>query len=194
MLFLNLFSRCNSEHLNDISTKYKHFVYIKNTKGITLVALVVTIIVLLILAGVTIMTLFGDNGLITMAQKAKSEAENAQANAMAELGSLIDSMDEALGIVKIPEGLEVGSEVTYNPSGTYEWKHKYCSSTKDEKVYGTDTDAFDLLESGKDTESGTDKPFNISSWRVLSINDTTGKVELVPKNGPTTGIVYLGQA
>ena len=35
-----------------------------NEKGITLVALVITIIVLLILAGVTILALSGDNGII----------------------------------------------------------------------------------------------------------------------------------
>ncbi len=46
-------------------------------KGITLISLVVTIIVLLILAGVTIATLFGENGIITMAQKAKEETEDA---------------------------------------------------------------------------------------------------------------------
>ena len=38
---------------------------IKTNKGITLIALVITIIVLLILAGVTISTLMGENGVIT---------------------------------------------------------------------------------------------------------------------------------
>ncbi len=41
-----------------------------NAKGITLVALIVTIIVLLILAGVTIITLTGDNGLLTKSKSA----------------------------------------------------------------------------------------------------------------------------
>ncbi len=45
--------------------------------GITLIALVVTIIVLLILAGVTIATLTGDNGLLTKAQQVKEENEKA---------------------------------------------------------------------------------------------------------------------
>ncbi len=57
MIFSNLFSRYKSGHLNNISAKNKDFVHTKNTKGITLVALVVTIVVLLILAGVTITTL-----------------------------------------------------------------------------------------------------------------------------------------
>ena len=38
---------------------------IKANEGITLIALVITIIVLLILAGVTISTLMGENGVIT---------------------------------------------------------------------------------------------------------------------------------
>lgn len=44
-------------------------------KGITLIALVVTIIVLLILAGVTIATLNGNNGILMQANKAKEETE-----------------------------------------------------------------------------------------------------------------------
>ena len=46
-------------------------------KGITLIALIVTIVVLLILAGVSIATLTGDNGLLTKAQQAKEENEKA---------------------------------------------------------------------------------------------------------------------
>ena len=41
------------------------------TKGITLIALVITIIVLLILAGISIATLMGENGIVEKAQKAK---------------------------------------------------------------------------------------------------------------------------
>ena len=51
---------------------------VKNQKGITLIALVITIIVLLILAGVTIATLTGDNGIITRANQAKTETEEAE--------------------------------------------------------------------------------------------------------------------
>ena len=46
-------------------------------KGITLVALIVTIIVLLILAGVSIAMLTGDNGILNQAKKAKEETEKA---------------------------------------------------------------------------------------------------------------------
>ena len=48
------------------------------TEGITLIALVITIIVLLILAGVTIATLTGDNGILTKAGDAKTQTEQAK--------------------------------------------------------------------------------------------------------------------
>lgn len=50
----------------------------KKENGITLVALVVTIIVLLILAGVTIATLTGDNGILTRAQEAKEKTKKSK--------------------------------------------------------------------------------------------------------------------
>ena len=50
---------------------------VKGTKGITLVALVITVIVLLILAGVTIAALSGDNGILQNAARAKEETEAA---------------------------------------------------------------------------------------------------------------------
>ena len=49
----------------------------KKERGITLIALVITIVILIILAGVTIATLMGDNGLITKAQEAKKMQEVA---------------------------------------------------------------------------------------------------------------------
>ena len=47
--------------------------YKRNNKGITLIALVITIIVLLILAGVSISMLSGDNSILTNATKAIRE-------------------------------------------------------------------------------------------------------------------------
>ena len=49
----------------------------KNTKGITLIALVITIIVLIILAGVTINLTLGENGIFNKAKYAKEEYLNA---------------------------------------------------------------------------------------------------------------------
>lgn len=58
----------------------KFFMNEKKQKGITLVALVITIIVLLILAGVTIATLTGDNGILTNATQAKFKNQMAELN------------------------------------------------------------------------------------------------------------------
>ena len=51
----------------------------RKNRGITLIALVITIIVLLILAGVSIAMLTGNNGILTQAQSAKTTTENKNA-------------------------------------------------------------------------------------------------------------------
>ena len=50
---------------------------LKNNKGITLIALVITIIVLLILAGVSIAMLTGSNGILTQSTKARDDTAKA---------------------------------------------------------------------------------------------------------------------
>ena len=57
----------------------------RNEKGITLVALVVTIIVLLILAGVSLSLVAGGNGILTRATNASAKSEQATAKEQAEL-------------------------------------------------------------------------------------------------------------
>ena len=54
-------------------------------KGITLIALIITIIVLLILTGVTIATLTGENGILTQAKNAKKEMTKAEAKERLQL-------------------------------------------------------------------------------------------------------------
>ena len=58
-------------------------------RGITLIALVVTIVVLLILAGITIALVFGQNGVIKKAQDSKEE-------------TVIEKMREKLEMAKVP--------------------------------------------------------------------------------------------
>ena len=57
-----------------------------NQKGITLVALVITIIVLLILAGVTIAALSGDNGILKRGSEAKVQTNVQNAKDLINLG------------------------------------------------------------------------------------------------------------
>ena len=146
-----------------------------------------TIVVLLILAGITISLVFGQNGIIAKAREAAEKTNQAIVNEQAELNALDDYIENMLNetgggssVPEIPDGLEIGSTVSYNPSGTYNWQAKYCSSAKTET-----TD--DVL-----LNSATGEDFNISSWKVLSIDGEAGTVELVP-SVQTTGTVYLGQ-
>ena len=67
----------------------------QNNKGITLIALVVTIVVLLILAGITITALFGDNGLITRAKLADQKTQEGAANDI----SAIEDLDEQVDVM-----------------------------------------------------------------------------------------------
>ena len=69
----------------------------RKEKGITLIALVITIIVLLILAGVSIAMLTGENGILSQAQNAKNETEEAGA---------IEEIKLAIGQAKIKDSLD----------------------------------------------------------------------------------------
>ena len=66
--------------------------YCKKTQGITLIALVVTIVVLLILASVTISTIFSDNGIIKKAQEAANKTKEAVEQEQAELNQLYNEL------------------------------------------------------------------------------------------------------
>ena len=65
----------------------------RKEKGITLVALVVTIIVLIILAGISINLVLGDNGIITIAKKAKENTELAKIQEETELNELYTQLE-----------------------------------------------------------------------------------------------------
>ena len=87
--------------------------------GITLVALVVTIVVLLILAGVSIRLVLDNNGIITKAGDAKEEYGKARENEQKDLDSAADYIDETISGIKKIEGVVI-------PNGYY-----YVGGTKD---------------------------------------------------------------
>ncbi len=66
----------------------------KNTKGITLIALVITIIVLLILAGVSIAMLTGENGIMNNAKEAKTQTEYKSAEEKVNLAIIKTMADD----------------------------------------------------------------------------------------------------
>ena len=70
----------------------------KEMKGITLVALVVTIVVLLILAGVSINLVLGNNGIIAKAKDAETKSAKASENDLTGMSNLEDEMEKQLGI------------------------------------------------------------------------------------------------
>ena len=81
----------------------------------------------------------------------------------------------------IPAGLDIGSPVSYSPSGTYNWQAEYCSSVKIPK-----TDDMHL-------SSAAGESFAISDWKVLKIDREKEIIQLVPSTA-TSGKVYLGEA
>ena len=98
---------------------------LKERNGITLIALVITIIVLLILAGVTIATLTGDNGILGKANEAKTTNDEEKAKEqikIAVMGSYgkdgelnYDDLTKNLGqigITELPDTASYPLEVT----------------------------------------------------------------------------------
>ena len=112
----------------------------KNQKGITLIALVITIIVLLILAGVTIaMLIGGDNGILNKATRAVSDTEKATAEEAIKM--------EVYNNIATNEGtfnLTTFTNITTNSDYTYnveEWGENNTKTTKDVTVTGKDSKA-----------------------------------------------------
>ncbi len=89
----------------------------ERNKGITLIVLVVTIIVLLILAGVSIAMLTGTNGILTQAKNAKKATEEETENEKRKLSQVeasthlenYDYTDTEGNIAKIPAGFAVSN-------------------------------------------------------------------------------------
>ena len=73
---------------------------LNSKRGITLIALVITIIVLLILAGVAIATLTGDNGILTKAQSAKIQNDKANEKEQIDLAVLASKINNDASIDK----------------------------------------------------------------------------------------------
>ena len=187
----------NSRNLEDLELRTHFSSPISHISGITLVALVVTIVVLLILAGVTITALLGDDGIIKKAQNAADLMNNAIQSEQNEMNALLNELDEIIAgnggggttpggdeTPQIPEGLEVGSEVTYTPTTRepYHWDAEYATS------YATTSSDYTTY----DINLNNTGDFKITDWKwkVLSIDEATGQVELIA-SAPTTGTVRL---
>lgn len=86
-----------NKHTNKIVSNIQHqksnFKHLTFNSAITLIALIITIIVLLILAGVTLTMLMGENGIIKKAQLAKEKTNEAQIEEEKNLKSLEDKIN-----------------------------------------------------------------------------------------------------
>ena len=76
---------------------------IKNSKGITLITLVITVVVMLMLAGVAISAIVGEEGLFSKTRQATDIYENAMKNENSEIQNLIKQLDKESPSVPIVE-------------------------------------------------------------------------------------------
>ncbi len=126
-------------------------------KGITLIALVVTIVVLIILAGVSINMLVGENGIINMAQKAKENTELAQVEEEKNLNTLHDILQTSGEIVILDKTVE-----EMRAEGTYVQGNTSIQDNKGNKV--VIPNGFKIAE---------DSGINVSEGIVIEDNDRT---------------------
>ena len=115
---------------------------IKTNKGITLIALVITIIVLLILAGVSIAMLTGENGILTQAQNAKNRTAEAEAQERQDLEDQNALIENLVGGGSTTGGNDNIKEYHNNvpiPKGFY-----YVGGEKDTGLVISDAEGDDL--------------------------------------------------
>ncbi len=106
-------------------------------KGITLVALVITIIIIIILSTITLNMVFGDNGLIKQAQKAKDMTANSIASEQEGMNSVMSeylNLMEEDSEIPVPEPPDIpgGSEAVEQGAITFtnlKWENGQASVT-----------------------------------------------------------------
>ena len=162
---------------------------IKQEKGITLIALVITIVVLLILAGVSINAIFSENGIINKAKDAQNKMNQATQNdliGLNELDKLISSLTDKTTEETVPKiaMFDTGKKVRdkmYNlmPEGTISKFSYSCNVSIDaiEKYNGV-PDLTKMTESN--IVSLRESNFPIYMWAEKS-----GKTEIRTINGET---------
>ena len=150
----------------------------KETKAITLIALVITIIVLLILAGVTISALSGDNGILTRASDAKTSTEIGEEKEKVELsavGALAENNGEEITENNLEKELTsyIGErDVAYTLTGTGPFTVTYTDSSRSYIV--------DTFGNVKENDITIVEPENPDDW------------EYTVENGVATLTKYLG--
>ena len=153
-------------------TKNNIFDY-KTQKAITLIALVITIIILLILAGVTIAALTGDNGILKSAIKAKEETEKAGQ----EEAEILNDLENAF--TQEPESEEVPKVNDATPG-------KLSGDGTEENSYKIES-AEDLINFLLKVESGKQVNFAGETIKLMTNLDLASKNSYVDPNSTTFG-------
>ena len=112
---------CKLNHIDEkISPNCNGIKLCSSNYGITLIALVVTIVVLLILSGITITTVLGDNGVIQLAKQAKKETIVTTVKEAIDIAKLSKSLEKEDGLItedELKEILENYGEIIYDENG-----------------------------------------------------------------------------
>ena len=141
---------------------------VKKEKGITLLALVITIIILLILAGITISAITGDNGIIGNAGKAKEETEIANEKEIVEKATV-----QAMGNNK------------YGNIEEDELQNELDKETGEGKTEATDIgDEFEVIFIDSNRYYTVDKDGNVGEAQEIIKDKNPGDIT-VGKNGET---------
>ena len=159
---------------------------LKNKKGITLIALVVTVVVLIILAGVSINAVLGDNGIIKKANQAASVTKEAEVKEAINRTILEFYLTNDYATLEdfLKAKAEDGSidSVTKNADGTLTVKKGNYSVTVENK-----TNSSGGSSSGGSTGGETQTPeITIGEAKVVANSDGTGSAIT------DTASVYLG--
>ncbi len=121
----------------------------KSTKGITLIALVVTIVVLLILAGVSVNALFGNSGIINKAKEAKELYEQKQQEESEE----INKLNEQLGQYINKNGTEDENGDTPEKQAVVKYAFAFKNSNKSARSPEPSTDVYVWSAYNRDGET-----------------------------------------
>ena len=138
--------------------------------GITLIALVITIVVLLILAGVSINALFSDNGIIERAKDAQNKVDEAEKKDLEAINKLNNWLEENGGISN--SGGEDNPPATTPKTSTLVGT-TVTQNTKAEDAYGnkiTIPKGFKILAHSENTTTG-DVTYNYSEDHVPAVQD-----------------------
>ena len=153
----------------------------KNTAGITLIALVVTIVVLLILAGVSVNALFGDSGIIEKAKDAQNKMNLAIENDQKGINELSKWLDNQVNST-------TGGDDPVTPTGN--WTQNKTSVTNGTTTYTVGDDyTYDCGVSGY---TGVWKVLGAENGKLLIMSTVdVGTLQLSGKDGYNTGISQL---